>query len=106
MTETYRLMLLYGQLSGCTPTAADGAMLKRLRTQGYSSADIEDGLRGIRAMLDGRITMPEGALSWCKRPFGMALLLYRTNGRRVVDLAGDAWRKAQPAQTWLTEGVL
>ena len=96
--ETYRLMLVFGEVSGSTPNAADGAMLKRLRNWGYSSQAIEDGLRGVQAMLDGNLALPEGALSWCKRPFGVALLLYRTNGRRVVDLAGDAWRAAQPKQ--------
>lgn len=93
--ETYRLMLLYGEVSGCTPNAADGAMLKRLRSWGYSSEAIEDGLRGVGAMLTGKLALPEGALDWCKRPFGVALLLYRDprSNRRVVDVAGDAWRK-------------
>lgn len=98
--ETYRLMCLFGDLTGTTPTMADGGRLKHLRTLGYSPSQIEDGLRGVDAVLDGKLTLPEGALHWAKRPFTVGLLLFRdyTSGRRVIDLAGDAWRRGKTVE--------
>lgn len=96
MTETYRLMLLLKELTG-TVTSLDGAMFKRLQKWGYTPDRIEDALRGIVLARDGKLSLPEGALHWLKpgEPFGAQLLLYRdtTSGRRVIDLAGDAYRK-------------
>lgn len=96
MTETFRLMLLLKELSGIV-TRRDGQVLSRLQKMGYRADVIEDGLRGIAAARDGHLSLPEGALRWLQpgEPFGAALLLYRdtTSGRRVIDLAGDAWRK-------------
>ena len=96
MTETYGLMCVFKQLSG-TVTRRDGHVLAQLQRLGYSKDQIIDGLCGIVLARDGQLSLPEGALRWLQpgEPFGAALLLYRdtTSGRRVIDLAGDAYRK-------------
>lgn len=92
MTPTYRLLLLLAEVSGQW-TPRDAGILKRLQVR-YSYEDIADALRGVDAIVSGKLQAPEGALKWVLA-WDARLLLVRdlTSGRRVLDLARDVWRR-------------
>lgn len=92
MTPTYRLLLLLAEVTGQW-TPRDAGILKRLQVR-YSYEDIVDALRGVDAIVSGKLQAPEGALRWVLA-WDARLLLVRdlTSGRRVLDLARDVWRR-------------
>lgn len=97
MTPTYRLLLLLAEVSGQW-TPRDAGILKRLQVR-YSYEDIADALRGVQAIVSGKLQAPEGALKWVLA-WDARLLMVRdlTSGRRVLDLARDVWRRGHDLQ--------
>lgn len=97
MTPTYRLLLLLAEVTGQW-TPRDAGILKRLQVRGYSYEDIADAMRGVQAIVSGKLMAPEGALKWVLA-WDARLLMVRdlTSGRRVLDLARDVWRRGHDA---------
>lgn len=99
MNQTYRLCLLLQDLTGRW-TPMDAGIVKRLLRRGYLHEDVADALRGIQAIVDGKLPAPEGALRWVQ-DWDTRVLLARdlTSGRLVVELARDVWRRGHDDPT-------
>lgn len=93
MTPTYGLLLLIAEVTGQW-TPRDAGIVKRLLKRGYTHEDIGDALRGVQAIVNGKLPAPEGALRWVE-DWDPRILMARDlrSGRLVVELARDVWRK-------------
>jgi hypothetical protein len=77
----------------------DIRILRGLRLKGYSEDDIEDALRGVRAVADLELPVPEGGKAWLrpKEKFTARWLVgAQWQGRDLLGLARDVWRKGAP----------
>lgn len=78
--------------------ARDGSVFKALLKGGRSADDLADALRGVRAVADRRLPLPEGDTPWLA-PFAKftARFVYDTKwgSRPLADVARDVWRKGQ-----------
>lgn len=65
----------------------------------YAVDDIADALRGVRAVADRQLPLPEGDTAWL-RPFEKFTARWLVNtwwgARPLLDVARDVWRKGKP----------
>ena len=87
-----------GQPPAPDDPARDGSVFKALLKGGRSVDDLVDALRGVRAVADRQLALPEGDTPWLA-PFAKftARWLYNTKwgSRPLADVARDVWRKGK-----------
>jgi len=65
----------------------------------YAADDLADALRGIRAVADRKLSLPEGSTPWLKpleKFTARWLVNQRWGNRPLLDYARDVWRKGAP----------
>lgn len=106
MNPTYGLLLLVAEVTGQW-TRRDAGIVKRLLKRGYTHEDIGDALRGVQAIVKGKLPAPEGALQWLGM-WDVRVLMARDlrSGRLVVELARDVWRRGHDSKRSSPDGEM